>query len=930
VIVGRHFERARIDEVIASLREGSGHSLVVSGEAGIGKSVLLSYASAQAKGLRVLRARGVETETDLAFSGLHELLRPLLEDLERIPPRQAEALRGALALEPAETVDRVAVYAGTLTVLATAAERTPVLALVDDLHWLDSASAEAIWFAARRLAEDPVAFVFGRRETEGRPPSMAGLEELRLGGLDVEDATELLEDFPVSPSVAAQLVSATEGNPLALIELPSVLNERVLRGEHPLPEPLPATPSAERAFRRRSDELPAEVRSAVLMAAAFGGGDLGPIKGALAARGIDPEEALEAAEEARLIRLQGARFEFVHPLARSALYDLSEPAERRGAHAALADTLQGDYEADRRAWHLGAAAIGPDEEVASLLETSADRALARGGFAAASAAHERAADLSEAGEPRARRLTAAADAAQLAGAGERALRLLEQALENTTDAVLRAEIQSTRGFISFWRGDFSAARTVFEEAARVESVDPARAAVIYAELTGPCFMRGDCDGFLEMGQRARDLAEPDGGFAEFMGVSHWGRALMYAGRVAEARPYLLRGAAIAESDPAALADPVWAAVAAGNLGLLEEEDRARALLNRLVREARATSSFGVLTLLLPFLAGLERDAGDWHLARALAVESIDLSRDTGQSANLLNSLGECALLAAGQGREAECQSYTREALELAHAARSLPDAVYVHMAVGLLYLGLGRAEQTIVELEPVVRDVRGRGIGEPQVVATVPELVEAYIRVGRTLEAVELLADFERLAADSGLASQLAASCRCRGLLAPNEEFEAIFRTGLAQCDRVSLPFERARIELCLGERLRRARRRIDARAHLRNALSLFDQLGAAPWAEKARSELRASGETIRPRESGARDALTPQELKVALAVAEGLTNREAAAALFLSPKTIEAHLGRVFRKLGIRSRSQLARVFAGGPEAPVEALKAEQRTLAS
>ena len=929
MIVGRHPERARIDEIIASLREGSGHALVVSGVAGIGKSALLSYAAEQGTGLRVLRARGVETDTDLAFSGLHELLRPLLDDLEQIPPRQAEALRGALALGPAETADRFAIQAGTLSLLAAAADRQPVLALVDDVHWLDSATSEAISFAARRLKEDPVALIFGTRETEDSLPSLAGIEELRLGGLGVEDAPELLKDAPLSPSVLVQLVAATEGNPLALIELPHVLDEAVLRGEHPLPEPLPPTPSIERAFRRRSEALPEEARSAVLLAAAFGEGELGPIKRALATRGIDAGEALEAAEAARLIQMRGSRFEFVHPLARSALYE-TQPADRRAAHAALAEALLGEDEADRRAWHLGAAAIGPDEGVASVLETSADRALARGGFAAASAAHERAAELSEPGEPRARRLAAAANAAQLAGAGERALRLLEQALESTTDAVRRAEIHSSRGFISFWRGDLDAAKKVFLEAVRIESVDPARAAVIYAELTGPCFMRGDPDGFLEMGKRALDLSQPDGAFTEFMGVTHWGRALMYAGRIAEARPYLLRGAAIAESDPAALADPVWAAVAAGNLGVLEEENRARALFNRLVGEARATSSFGVLTFLLPALASLERDAGDWHLARALAVECVDLSRDTGQSTNLLNGLGECALLAAGQGREAECQSYAREALELAHAARSLPDAVYVHMALGLLYLGLGRAGQTIVELEPVVRDVRGRGIGEPQVVATVPELVEAYIRVGRTLEAVELLAHFERLASDSGLASQLAASCRCRGLLAPHEEFEAIFRTGLAQCDRVSLPFERARIELCLGERLRRARRRVDARAHLRNALSLFDQLGAAPWAEKARSELRASGETIRAREPASLDALTPQELKVALAVAEGLSNREAATALFLSPKTIEAHLGRVYRKLRIRSRSELARVFASGPEAPVEALNAEQGTLAS
>lgn len=929
MIVGRHFERARIEEVMASLRQGRGRTLVVSGDPGIGKSALLSYAAERAAGMQVLRARGVETERDLAFSGLDELLRPLLGELKLLPPRQADALRGALALGPAEAAERFAVQAATLALLATAAERKPVLALVDDLHWLDSGTTDAIYFAARRLTKAPVTLIFATRETVGGLRSIAGLEELRLDGLEVEEAAELLEGVPLSRSVVAELVRATDGNPLALIELPHVLDESVLRGEAPLPEPLPATPSIQRAYRRRCDGLSEDARFAVLLTAAFGGGDLGPIKRALAARGIEAGNALEAVEAACLISLHGSRYEFVHPLARSALYELAQPAERRGAHAALADALVGKEDSDRKAWHLAEAAIGPDEAVASVVESSAERALARGGFAAASVAHERAAELSETGDQRARRLAAAADAAQLAGAGERALRLLEQALETTADAVLRSEIQSARGFISFWRGDLDAAKQVFTEAARIESADPARAAVIYAELTGPCFLRGDPAGFLEMAKRARELVEPTDARTTFMGIGHWGWALMYAGRMAEARPYLLQAGEIAERDPVALGDPVWAAVGAAMLSFVEEEDRARALFHRLIGEARATSSFGVLTFLLVALAGLERERGNWHRARALAVECVELSRDTGQSTNLVNGLNECALLAGGQGREPECVRYAREALELADAAGSLPDTVYAREALALLFLGLGRAEQAIVELESVVLDVIDRGIGEPQVVAAVPELVEAYIRVGRVEEATNLLTHFERLAFESRLASQLAAAARCRGLLESND-VEAAFRAGLSECDRVPRPFERARIELCLGERLRRGRRRIDARPHLRNAVILFEQLGASSWAEKARSELRASGETIRRPDPRSRDTLTPQELKVALAVAEGLSNREAAAALFLSPKTIEAHLGRVFRKLGVRSRSQLARAFTGGAEARLEELRAEQRTLAS
>jgi DNA-binding CsgD family transcriptional regulator len=930
MIVGRPVERARIDEAVASLREGHGQALLVSGEAGIGKSALLDYAADRAARLQVLRAQGVETERDLAFSGLHELLHPLLAGLHDLPQRQCEALRGALALGPA-VGDRFAVHAGTLTLLAGAAERQPVLVVVDDLQLLDQASLEAVSFAARRLTDDPVALIFGARETEHGFPSLPKVEELCLAGLAVDDAMILLEDRSLAPSVAAQLVTATGGNPLALIELPSLLDERVLRGDLPLPEPLPTTPSIKRAFRGRHDALPAEARTAVLLAAALGGGDVGPVKRALEAAGIDSGAALEIAEGARLIRLDRSRFAFVHPLARSALYEVASPGERREAHAALADVLVDEDEADRRAWHLGEAAIGPDEDVASVLESSADRALARGGFAAASSALERAAELSESSAGHARRLTAAANAAQLAGAGDRALNLLGQALRATSDETLKAEIQNASGFISFWRGDLDAAKSMFAEATRLERTDPARAAVIYAELTGPCFMRGDPAGFLEMGERALELSEPDGGFSEFMGVTHWGLALMYSGRVAESRPYLLRGAEIAERNPGALDDPIWPAIAAGALAMLEEEDRGRALLNRLIGEARATSSFGVLTFLLPVLAGIERDAGDWQRAGALAVECVELSRDTGQATNLLNGLNECALLEARRGNEGLCERYAREALELAGKAASLPDSVYAHEALGVLALGLGRAEQAVASLEPVVLDVLERGIGEPQLVGSVPNLIEAYVRVGRTDEATDLLGPFEGLASDSQLAWELAPAARCRGLLASDDEFEAAFLAGLAECERISLPFEQGRIELCLGERLRRAGRRIDARVHLRSALSCFERLGAVSWTERSRSELRASGETIRSRVAPAsRETLTPQELKVALVVAEGLSNREAATALFLSPKTIEAHLGRVYRKLGIRSRSQLARAFADGPAATVEELQAERGTLAS
>jgi DNA-binding CsgD family transcriptional regulator len=584
---------------------------------------------------------------------------------------------------------------------------------------------------------------------------------------------------------------------------------------------------------------------------------------------------------------------------------------------------------DLRAWHLSEAATEPDEDLAVALESSADRALRRGGYRAAASARERAAELSIDEESRARRFALAGDAAQLAGLSERALVLLDKGLAVESDPLRRAEIQNSRGFILHWRGEFDRAREAWSQAAQVEAFDREKAAVIYHELLGPAWERGDAAGVLEMGQRSYELAPRDGGWIEFMGTTAMGFGLTYNGRAREARPFLLRGGEIAETKPESFDDPVWLGVGAFALCLAEEEVRARALFERLLGDARATSSFGVLTFVLPSIAAVERDAGNWPRARASAVESVELSRDTGQTLNLATGLIECAHLSALIGREQECREFAGEAAAIAHETGSFISLVYTREALGALELGLGNTEQAIAELEPLLRQVVERGIGEPQMTAPLPNLIEAYVRAKRLGEAEEFLAYFERLAADSGYLGQLAPAERCRGLLASNEDFADVFAAGLEHCERLPRPFERGRIELCFGERLRRSGHRVEARTHLRQALAVFDHLGARHWVEKARSELRASGETIRARDSTARDELTPQELKVALVIAEGASNREAAAALFLSPKTIEAHLGRAYRKLGIRSRSELIRHFTTG-EAVRASPIAEERLAAS
>jgi DNA-binding CsgD family transcriptional regulator len=714
------------------------------------------------------------------------------------------------------------------------------------------------------------------------------------------------------------------------VELPELLDEQHLRGESPLPDPLPAAASIEGAFRKRADRLSEASRTAVTIAAAFGDGDTGILARALASLGIESRASLEEAEAAGIFLLRPGSFEFIHPLARSALYQAALPAERRKAHAALAAAVDPETAPDLRAWHLGEAATEPDEGLAEALESSADRALRRGGYRAAASARERAAELSIDEGARARRFALAGDAAQLAGLSERALVLLEKALAAEADPLRRAEMQNSRGFILHWRGEFDRAREAWSQAAQIEAFDREKAAVIYHELLGPAYERGDAASVLEMGLRSYELAPHDGGWIEFMGTTAMGFGLMYNGRAREARPFLLRGGEIAETNPDSFDDPVWLGIGGAALCFAEEDMRARALFEGLLGDARATSSFGVLTFVLPALAGLERDLGNWPRARALAVECVELSLDTGQTINLANGRNECAHLDALIGRERECREFAAEAAALAQETGSFASLVWTREALGALELGLGNTEQAIAELEPMQRQVVERGIGEPQLTAALPNLIEAYIRAKRLAEAEELLMYFERLAADSGYVGQLAPAARCRGLLASNEDFADVFEAGLAQCERLPRPFERGRIELCFGERLRRSGHRVEARRHLRQALAVLDHLGARAWAEKARSELRASGETIRAYDPTARDELTPQELKVALVIAEGASNQEAAAALFLSPKTIEAHLGRAYRKLGIHSRSELIRHFTVGAEATVTAVGEGSRVAAS
>jgi class 3 adenylate cyclase/DNA-binding CsgD family transcriptional regulator len=906
-LVGRAAERARIDELLAAaLAERSG-VLVIRGEVGVGKTALLRYAIDRARGMTVLKARGVESESELPFAALNDLLRPVVHRLDAIPTPQREALEGALALGPPVQPGPFSICAATLSLLAAAAEDGPVLAVVDDAQWLDPSSAQAVLFASRRLGAEGVALCVGVREGEGEPFERAGLPEIRVTGLGPKAAAELLAtptDRVLAPGVAERLARATAGNPLALLELPSMLSDAQLAGEEPIPDPLPPGPAVRDAFLRRVAALSEPAQRALLVAAASDTGDLELLVAALNRLGIGAE-ALRIAEDAGLVTADGERLRLRHPLLRSAVYHGAPAAARRAVHQALAEASS-DAESDRRAWHLAAATPEPDADVARALSDAAANARRRGGHAEAASAFERAARLTVDREEAAKLLLEAADAARLVGRTDEALQLVAEAGAHADDPLLRARNQHMRGSIEMWRGAPLAARDLLvDEAARIEELDPSKASRMLTDAGWASFMAAEIEAGLALAERASALAGRVGGISELVANGLLGIGLLLAGDARRAVPLLAKFqplvAEIALTRPRQLIQPggqvlVWA----------EEYGQARQLLTRMLETARSQSALGVLPYTLAALSELNFRTGNWAAAYAEASEAVQIARDIEQASTLSFSLVCLARVEAAQGREEDCRGHVAEALQL--TAFGIGAVIgYAESTLGLLELGLGRPREAIGPLEQLADQARRHRLAEPGVIQWAPDLIEAYVRAGRPHDAVPELDRFESQARASRRTWALAAAARCRGLIAGEDEFEGAFAEALERLAGSPTPFERARTELCLGERLRRGRRRSDAREPLRRALETFERLGAAPWAERARTELRASGETARRGDPSAAEQLTPQELQVALVVGRGATNKEAGAALFLSEKTIEAHLGRIYRKLGIRSRTELA-----------------------
>ncbi|WP_433174693.1 LuxR C-terminal-related transcriptional regulator [Actinoallomurus sp. CA-150999] len=883
MLYGRSAEIRALDEVIVRARAGSGAGVVLRGEAGAGKTALLDAAAARGGAMRVLRTSGVESESDLAFAALHQVLWPVTGSLDALPEPQRDAVSTALGLAAGSVGDRFLLGAGVLSLLAEAAAPDGLICVVDDFQWVDRASADALLFAARRLGTERIAMLFAVR---GDVPVKGVPLTVDVGGLPESAAAELLESrHGVLPAhVARELVTLTHANPLALGEIAARLTPAQLAGREPLPEPLPG---GARLFGDRVAALSAPARLVALVATVEA--DLDPVLRAtdrlFAEEAIRPAEnttgrvALAELEGAGLAGVSGTSVRFRHPLIRSAIHEVAAPADVRRVHAVLAE-LTSD---DRRAWHLAGAALGHDEQVAAALVAAAERARDRGGYGAAATALARAAELTP--EPRARavRLKDAAVAAWLGGRPGQAESLLAEARERAGgDATLAMEIAQLRGRFELNSGNAA-------EAVRILAAGDSLG--MLADAVEAASFVGDTTTIVELGRRA--AAHPEG----FLRDTVAGIGLTLDGDAAG--PVLLRRALARTGELEDAAGYLWATAAASSLG---EWDLATEMVTRAGRVARVSGMTGQLPVVLEFVATAERIAGRLAQSQAISDEGLELAREAGYENTVAAHRANLAALAALRGEEEPCKRQAREALAIAVPHRLGLQAGVAAYALALLDLCLGRYAVAHDRFTAIA--TAGPGAGHPTVVwRSAPDRVEAAVGAGDEAGARAALEAHERWSAHAATAESRAVLARCRGLV---ESSEDAFGEALRLHTN---PFEAARTALLLGERLRRAQRPGEARAHLRMAWETFERAGARPWARRAQDELRVAGESGQAPPAAVLDALTPQELRIAGLVADGLSSKQIAARLFLSPRTVEYHLYKIYPKLGIGSRTELARL---------------------
>jgi len=917
-LVGRGRERAALDELLAHLRRGCSTVRVVRGAAGVGKSVLLDYVAAQASGVTVTRATGVEADMELAYAGLQQLCAPFLGEVGRLPDPQRHALEVAFGTATGEPPARFLVGLAVLTLLTRASGARPVLVVVDDAQWLDQASLLTLEFVARRLLAEAIAMVAAVRDPEGQG-ALAGLDELRVEGLDPGSAGELLDsvvDGRLEAPVRARLVAETHGNPLALLELYRGRKSAELAYGLDADGPASVPDRVEEDFSRRLGALPSSTRTLLLVAAAAPVGDTRLLLRAAEHLDIVPDVA--PAKAAGLVEF-GESVRFRHPLARSAVYRSATPEDRRAAHRALAAATDPVHEPDRRAWHAAEACDGPDEEAARGLERAADRARRRGGMAAEAVLLERAAELTPDARRRGRRALVAAEAHFSAAALDRATAMATVADLCPLDATDRARVNRLRARVLFARsrGD-DAAPLLLEAAAGLAAAGSPLARETYLEAISAAVFSGRVHGPAGVAAAARaargmDARPPGSSPSDALldaiatllddgpgrGVSAIRAALdpfvqeHLDGTAATTRWLLLAPVAMEAFFHHAWDFAAWERISA-----------------RAVRLARDIGALSVLAPSLVYTAGVDVFHGDLAAAARKIDEADAIAAATGNAPFAYASL----VLTAWRGEEASAADLFADALARATDGGEVSLLAVTGYVQGVLYNGLAQYDRALAASRTVIDHDGFNFVGLALV-----EHIEAAVRCGEPDQAAAAFTRLESLigAADSGWAHGLRA--RCLALLSTGDEADALYRAAIEHLAGDGVTAEVARTRLLYGEWLRREGRRAAAREHLRAAHDLFATMPAVAFAERARRELLATGARVRAHDATTSEHLTAQEAQIAALAADGMTNPRIGAELFLSPHTVEWHLRKVYTKLGIASRRELSRALGrlGATTAP-------------
>ena len=907
-LIGRDVAVARVAETLAGGRVAAA-GILVTGDPGMGKTSLLNAAVSMADGFQTLAASGIPVESKLPFGGLQQLLHPLLPMVALVPARQRATLESALALGPSVPHDEFAVAAGVLTLLGVATEHAPLLLTIDDAQWIDTPSLEALLFAFRRLRDESVALFIATR-LEAAPTALRAVElpEIRLERLDAGAALALAArhvSAAIDPAALDRIVQISDGVPLALVALAGLSSQEPFADISSYGGPVAQL--VQRLFGQRMEQLSPLASSAALIAALDEPTELDAFLRAGDSLGVSPGD-WEQAERSGVLHISPGRLDFNHPLLREAALSRAAPGDLRRAHLALADAISARGDQDRAIWHRAAGTCGADEAIATELEAAADNYRRRAGHLTAARAFLQSAQLSATAELRARRLLLAGDSARRAGQPAWADNLALQAIAATSDPSLQARAELLRAHVEARQGSMEVASRRYQRVAeRTASRDIDLAALALSYASSAAIVVGDVAGALADARRAALFPATRLSEATRISVQEsLGFVMALRGDTAHARRHLIDAANWYERQP----ERLGAEYVAEALMWLGDYQRVRRLLDDLIADARGLGAAALLIQTLVLRADLGYRTGEWPSALADATEAVSLAEDTAQSIPLAYALAILALLEALTGSDDHARDHADRARQGAHRHCLQVVDESASFAIAARELAAGDPEATIAQLERTAAAVAATGRGEPAVVLWPAELIEALITLDRRADAVVAVKALEAQAYQTGGAWALGVVSRYRGVMAHEDDYDAIFTQAIQHHVSSAMPFELARTRFCYGRRLRRSGRRVASRVELRAAHAVFDTLRAVKWVERTERELAGSGEHLRRGPSYDRDQLTPQELQIARLIGLGATNREAAADLFLSPKTIETHLTRIYRKLGIRSRSELALVM--------------------